>query len=206
MTDKTERAVRKLALKKNGGPTTADDIFEVVLALADDADKMDDDARAERNELHRESIEAIEALQQQLDEHCIEANVRDAEIEELQRKTALSADTCVDRMQQVARPLVEAAVREADKRHHEFHGEFEKGHLWDGHGVMTPGSLALAPVPRRQGDPPDVDHTADRDTDRHGWLLWLLASGAGRVLVGLSIAILGGIVMLAINLAVYGRP
>ena len=81
MADKTERAVQSIARKRNGAAKTIDDVFDVVLALADDTDETAIKLAVKVEEQHQESLEAIEGSRAVLKAHCVEAARRDARIE-----------------------------------------------------------------------------------------------------------------------------
>lgn len=163
MTDNAERKVRQWATKRNGDPLTPEDVVELVFAFADDQEAD-----------HRESLVAIDKNRRMLEEHFIEADVRDERIEVLEKWRHDASEKCLDR--------VTAIVDEAwEDKHAPKHEE----HLRQFHGS-----------PRRSDDGNGEEHFADRDRfpqgDQRtmfemmlGWSVvkWLAALIVGALLV-----------------------
>lgn len=89
MTDRMERAVQRIATKKNGSAKTIDDVFEVILALADDTDENHE----ESVQADKRAEKAVIQMQKLLGAHCVEAQVRDSRIDELEA----AVGSCPDR-------------------------------------------------------------------------------------------------------------
>jgi hypothetical protein len=198
-----ERAVRKIVGKRNGEPKTIDDIWDVLEASADDSDDM-----------HAESMQAIKKLDEKLTTHCVEANVRDARIEVLEEWQRTAGDRCADHAATKLKPMIESAISAGDQRHAAFHdstfGEHERNES------KLRDAIEKMMSQQRRGDPDDLEvarmrasfnGTLEDSFESHeSWLIRLVATTAGKVAVGTSIAVLGGGIMLIINLLVYGRP
>lgn len=108
MTDNAERKVRQWATKRNGDPLTPEDVVELVFAFADDQEAD-----------HKESLDAIDKNRQMLEEHFIEADVRDERLDVLEQFAEESRTTCKDR--------IERLIREEHDARHGHHMKQEHG-------------------------------------------------------------------------------
>lgn len=132
MTDAMERAVQKIALKRNGESKTVDDCFDIIVALADDTDSQ-----------HVDSTEAIVALTDQVqaldgklaDHILVYAAERDRRLDSLEKAALEAHSTCPDAVRA-------AIIAEHGARHREH--------------------MKMDHAPRRSEDAVGEDHTDDR--------------------------------------------
>jgi hypothetical protein len=177
--DKTERAVQKIARKHNGDPKNADDIFELVLALADDTDEQHDEAVSEAKAA-RAAAEAaktqVAAVAAKLDEHLVEAVDRDAAIADLARK--------YDEHLNVFTPPIVARLRRLEDASTSCPAVVQAA-IEAEHAERHADHMATYHKPRREGDDASDDHTGERSNKRSGlvlqsldrrvWVLWGIA-------------------------------
>ena len=175
MTDNFEQAKDDILARTagNGGPKPID-LLTAMGALALDHDND-----------HSESMGAFASLLDRLDVHQAEANVRDAEIAEIQEWRARAVATCQERVAAIVKPLCE-----------ELHSSVHQRHLNDSHGGSE----------RRSTDPLDAEFTERRaletEDGRHAWAMWWLGSKIGYVLLAVIITVIN----IALNLLWYGKP
>jgi hypothetical protein len=172
MSDETRSEVEAIAKRRNGSVSN-EQLFDLVLAVSHDS-----------RDAHKESVTLIETVRSDLAMHCAEADLRDDRIVALEewratRPTAL----CVDRVQSMIE--AEHVTRHADH-------------------------LATDHRPRREDDPPETDYRDSRreqlpsnlSRDEYGqktWLMWMVGSWVGRILLGVVIAVASGSLMLLVT-------
>lgn len=177
MTDNFEKAKDDILKRTagNGGPGPMD-LLVAMGALAADHDND-----------HEESMGAMATLIDRLDTHQVEANVRDAEIADIQEWRRRSAEGCQERIEAIVRPLIDAG----HERVHQHHLDIHQLHLDASHGGTE----------RRKDDPPDVDFVEKRapvlaSADDHTvWEMLLGYSIAKRILW----LVVGALIVFAIS-------
>ena len=172
MADRFEKAMQAIALRSASNGGPT--IQDVLEALVAKAE--DDD------EQHVESMQALEESKRVMEKHCKEAEVRDRRISELAAWQEEWERDCPRRLQR--------AVEEADTAHGKRHDEYV---------------ASLTAEPRRAGDPKTADHRDERrsgEQDRQVWLMWLVGSKVGYILIAVIITAIN----VLLNYVWFGHP
>ena len=175
MTDRTERAVQRIALQRNGHGKTIDDVFALVIALADDTDEQHDEAVSEAKAA-RAAADAAKAqvaeVAAKLDAHLEEAVDRDHAIADL----ALKYD---EHLNVFTPPIVARLIRLEDASN--SCPAVVQAAIETEHAARHADHMATFHKPRREDDDPAEDHRSERSgaalmvagvTDRRVWVMW----------------------------------
>ena len=168
--DETRSEVERIARNREGAVSN-EQLFDLVLAVSHDDGKR-----------HKTSIDKIESMEEALSEHIVYAKKRDDRISALEEWR----DGC---------PAMSLALFSAE--HAQRHGEH----------------MAQYHAPRRESDPEASDFNRRRQhiqsdepsnlsRDEYGektWLMWMVGSWIGRILLGVVIAVVAGSLMLLVT-------
>jgi len=126
-------------------------------------------------------LEALQGLADDMDEkhdevvgivnkHLKEASVRDSRIQKVEDKIARTEDNCPH----VIENAISEAVRRSTTEHHETHAAY----------------VASVAKPRRKDDKESKDYRKEREESKQVWLMWMVGSKVGYILMALIITAL----------------
>jgi hypothetical protein len=179
----TQSEVERIAMRTNGDPSIAD-IMRLTVAVSHDSKRQ-----------HAESLGLLGELRSHQEE--IHGQLTDLQVAGEKRQSRIETNTKrIGDLEETLAACPEGLARQLEDYHTRMTGE---------HAAMHAEHMKTDHVhaKRRSDDEADSDHTSERegaeDQKKQVWLMWLLASNVGRLIIFASGTIIGVLVERAIT-------